>query len=345
MLLAGLAQSVELLAAAVALGDPFLGELARLDLLQDLLHRLLGGRRDDTRSTRDVAVLGGVADAVTHTGDALFVHEVDDELHFVQALEVRHLGLVTSLDQSLEPGLNERRETTAQHDLLTEQVGLGLFGEGGLDDAGAASADGRGVRQRNGLGVAGRVLFDGDESRNAAALGVGAAHEVAGTLRRDHDHVDTLRRTNALEADVEAVREGERLAGLHVLLDVRVVGGLLLGVGHGHHDDVGPLRGVGDRLHFETGGLGLGGRRRTFTQTDDHRDAALLQVERMSMALRSVADDRNLATLDDRDVAVGVVIHLCCHVQLAFPRTARRRASLSSLGRATRPVRWSSTMP
>jgi hypothetical protein len=66
----------------------------------------------------------------------------------VQALEVRHLGLVAGLDERLEPGLHQRGEAAAQHGLLAEQVGLGLLGEGGLDDAGAGAADGVGVRQR-----------------------------------------------------------------------------------------------------------------------------------------------------------------------------------------------------
>ena len=60
--------------------------------------------------------------------------------------------------------------------------------------AGAGAADGVGVGQGEVLGLAGGVLVDGDEARHAAALGVGAAHEVAGALGGDHDHVDALGR-------------------------------------------------------------------------------------------------------------------------------------------------------
>ena len=83
--------------------------LPRLDLVEDLLHLRLRRVGDDARPAGDVAVLGGVGDRVAHAGDALLVHEVDDELQLVQALEVGRLGLVAGLDERLEPGLHERR--------------------------------------------------------------------------------------------------------------------------------------------------------------------------------------------------------------------------------------------
>ena len=97
------------LAAAAALGDPLLGERAVLDLVEDASHLRLGLGVDDPRARGDVAVLGGVGDRVAHARDALLVHEVDDQLQLVQALEVRRLGLVARLDERLEAGLHERR--------------------------------------------------------------------------------------------------------------------------------------------------------------------------------------------------------------------------------------------
>ena len=47
---------------------------------------------DDPRAARVVAVLGRVGDRVAHPGQALLVHQVDDQLELVQALEVRHLA-------------------------------------------------------------------------------------------------------------------------------------------------------------------------------------------------------------------------------------------------------------
>src|SRR5829696_1619745 len=63
-LVAGLlgAHAVEALLAGAHLGDPLARELARLDLLEDVLHRLARLRADDASAARDVAVLGGVGD-------------------------------------------------------------------------------------------------------------------------------------------------------------------------------------------------------------------------------------------------------------------------------------------
>jgi len=75
------------------------------------------------------------------------------------------------------------------------------------------------------------------------------------------------------------------LAGLHVALDVLVVGCLLLGIWHGEHDDVGPLGCIGNALHGETCSLGLGCRGRTFAQTHYNLHTAFLEVERMGVTL------------------------------------------------------------
>ena len=54
-----------------------------------------------------VAVLGGVADRVAHVVQAAAIHQVDDQLQLVQALEVGDLRLVAGLDQRLEAGLDQ----------------------------------------------------------------------------------------------------------------------------------------------------------------------------------------------------------------------------------------------
>ena len=118
-----------------------LRELARLDVGEDLAHRLPDLGPDHARAAREVAVLGGVGDRVAHSGDALLVHQVDDQLQLVQALEVGQARVVSRLDQRLEAGLDELGGAAAEHRLLAEQVGLGLVLEGGLDHAGAHAAD------------------------------------------------------------------------------------------------------------------------------------------------------------------------------------------------------------
>ena len=188
-----------------------------------------------------VAVLGGVGDRPALLGDAALVHQVDDQLQLVQALEVGDLGLVAGLGEHLEAVLHQLRHAAAEHGLLAEQVGLGLLGERGLDAAGAQAADALGVGQREVPRLAGRVLLDGDEHRHAAALGVLAADQVARALRRDHRDVDTGRRLDVAEADVEAVPEEERVAVDQVRLDRLGVQLPLDVVGRQDHDQVGLL--------------------------------------------------------------------------------------------------------
>ena len=146
------AQPLELGPAGVVLGDPARGERAVLDLREDLLHRRADVVVDDPRAADVVAELGRVADAEAHEVEAAAVHQVDDELELVHRLEVGQLGLVAGLDERLEGHLDQRRRPAAQDRLLAEQVGLGLLGEGRLEDAGAGAAERPGVGQDAGAG-------------------------------------------------------------------------------------------------------------------------------------------------------------------------------------------------
>ena len=177
-------------------------------------------RVDDPRTGDVVAVLRGVRDRPALLGDAALDHEVDDELELVEALEVGDLGLVARLDERLEAVHHELAGAAAEHGLLTEEVGLGLLGEGRPDAAGAQAAD----RLAVGLGEvprrAGRVLLDGEEHGHAAAVDELATDDVTGALGRDHEHVDVGLGRDVTEADVEAVAEEQRRTGLEVGLDV-----------------------------------------------------------------------------------------------------------------------------
>ena len=115
---------------------------------EDLAHRRARLVGDDALAARVVAVLGRVGDRVAHPGQALLVHQVDDELELVEALEVGHLRVVAGLDERLEAGLDELRGAAAQHGLLAEEVGLGLVLERRLDHAAARAADALGVGER-----------------------------------------------------------------------------------------------------------------------------------------------------------------------------------------------------
>src|SRR3546814_14535858 len=119
----------------------------------------------------------------SHVGDAALIHQIDDQLHLVQALEIGHLGGVAGLDQRLVAGGDQRGEAAAQHNLLAEQIGLARFLDGRLDDAGAAAADGAGVGVTDIESGAGRMLMHRDKDRYAAALLVLPPDGLAGTVR------------------------------------------------------------------------------------------------------------------------------------------------------------------
>jgi hypothetical protein len=213
----------------------------------------------------------------------------------------------TGLGEGLEAVLHELRDAAAENSLLAEQVGLGLFGERGLDAAGAQAADGLGVRPGEIPGGAGRVLLDGDDDGNATAGLVLAANRVARALGGDEQHVDAGGRGDVAVADVEAVAEDERLALGEVGGDVVGVQVTLALVGREDDDDVGPCGGLGTGENGESGFFGLLLRLRAFLQPDDDLDTGVAEVLRVRVALRAVADDGDLLALDECEVGVFVV--------------------------------------
>ena len=113
--------------------------------------------------------------------------------------------------------------------------------------------------------------------------------------------------------DVEAVSEEQRITVLEIRLDVVFEDVGLRGVGRQQHDDVGPLGDLGGGVHVEAllGDLRPG--LRALLQPDLHLDARIAQAQRVRMALAAIADDADLAPLDDRQVRVVVIEHLNCH--------------------------------
>ena len=131
----------------------------------------------------------------------------------MQALEVGALGLIAGLDKGLESSLDKCADTAAKNGLLAEEVGLGFFLERGLEDSGARASDALEIAECESVGIAGRVLMDGDEAGNAAAFDEDFADTMAGSLGRGHAHVDACGWDDGLEVDVESVREEKQFAG------------------------------------------------------------------------------------------------------------------------------------
>ena len=105
------------------------------------------------------------------------------------------------------------------------------------------------------------------------------------------------------------MRKRQRRSLLDVRLDVFAVdlGDLL--VGQQDHDHVGLLHGVRHFGDFQAGLLDLGPARAALAQADHDLDARIVQVLRVRMALRAVADDGDGLALDQAQVAVFVVEH------------------------------------
>ncbi len=335
------AQPLEFLLPVVAvLLDPAVGPDALADVGEDAAHRLADVVVDDARPGGVVAELGGVGDRVAHVLQAALVHQVDDQLHLVQALEVGHLGLVAGLDQRLEAGGDQRADAAAEDRLLAEEVGLGLLGEGRLDDAGAGAAERLAVGKRILLRRAAGVAVDRQQARHADPFGEEFAQAVPGTLRRDHADIHAGGRVDLAEVDVEAVGEHQRLARPQVSGDRLVVDAALHLVRHDDHDRVGLGRGVGDAQHPQPLGLGLRAARAPLVQPHAHVDAAVAQVERVGVPLAAVADDRHALARQAPEVGVVVVVDRRRHpLLLVAPRppnfggsTAPQRLSAPGIG-------------
>ena len=107
--------------------------------------------------------------------------------------------------------------------------------------------------------------------------------------------------------------EGQGIARLEVGGDELLVDLGLGLVGGEDHDDVGLSRGLRHAHDLEAGFSRLLGGRGALAQSDAHIAAGVHEVERMRVALGSVADDGDLLALDDLGLAILVVIDGNCH--------------------------------
>src|SRR5438034_232500 len=73
----------------------------------DVPNRSSKAKAAHPQAAGEVAILGGVGDAVAHVVEPALIDQIDDELHLVDAFEVRHLRRIAGLDQGLESGLDE----------------------------------------------------------------------------------------------------------------------------------------------------------------------------------------------------------------------------------------------
>src|SRR5262249_47809725 len=173
-------------------------------------------------------------------------------------------------------------------------------------------------------GIAGDVLVHRHQHRDAGAALVFRAHGVAGSLGRDHHHVEIGARLDQVEMDVEAVREHERRTLLHVVGEVLAIDVGLQLVGREHHHHVRPFGGGGDVHDLELFALRLLHALRALAQRDGHvLDAGVAQVEPVGVTLPAVADDGDLLAFDQVDVGVAIVINAHGFLTPARPGVGR----------------------
>src|ERR1035437_9120667 len=312
VLLRGVTQLGEFLAALLVLFDPFLGELAVLDLLQHFFHRLAGFVSYNFFAAREVAVFCRVRNRVTHAAQPAFVDQVDDQLHLMDALEVGNLGSVAGRDQRLESFLHQRSQAAAEHRLFAEQVAFGFFFKGGLQHTGAGRTDAVRIAEREFARASAGILVNGQQRGDAAALGIDAAHQVTRTLGRDHDHIHILRRLDGLEVNGEAVREAENLSFVQMRLDGRFVEVGLGLVGRENLEPVGALGSLGRRQNGHAIGACLLGRAARGIEPDDDVVSAVTQVLRLGVSLGPVTENGDGFALEGGRIGI-VLIKDCGH--------------------------------
>ena len=296
--------------ARLVFGDEALGVFAALDGAQRFAHGLARRLGNHARPGDVFAIFGVVADGVIHVGDAAFINQVHDEFQLVQAFKIRHFGRVAGFHQGFKTGFDEFHGAAAKHGLFAKEVGFRFFAEGGFNNAGATAAIGHCIRQRHVARLAALVLIHGDELRHAAASGEGAAHGVAGRLGRDHPHVQIFARHDLPVMHVEAVGKGERRAFFDIGFNFVAVGGGDGFVRQQHHDHIGLCHGIAGFGHFQAGVFRFFPACAAFAQADDDFHAAVVEVERVGVALAAVTENGDSFALDEREVAIFIVKNL-----------------------------------
>jgi hypothetical protein len=121
---------------------------------------------------------------------------------------------------------------------------------------------------------------------------------VTGRLGRDHHNVEIVARRHLAVVNIETVRECERCAFFDIRGDFFTVDLRDMLVGHQHHHKICAFDCVSDLLYVKTGFSRFLPGRAITAQAHGHFDAGIMQVERMRVALRSVAHDGNFLPLD-----------------------------------------------
>ena len=120
------ANFIHLRFAGCAFRNEVLGKGSVLDVGEDPLHLRFGVGGDQTRTTDVVPVFRRIGDGVAHGGQTTLHHQVNDQLDFMQALEIGELRLIAGFHQGFEAGFDQLRET-ARREQPVHQRGQSRF--------------------------------------------------------------------------------------------------------------------------------------------------------------------------------------------------------------------------
>src|SRR5660397_128267 len=261
--------SVQHTAASRPLRIPKQSVPSTLDLFQYRSHLFTNPLIYDPRASRHVPVLSGLGHRVPHAADPVLMNQINYEFQLVQALEIGDLGLALTLWLRPDTSPNQLRSSSTQDCLLTEKICLCLLLESSLYDTGPGAADTLCVSQTHLLRLSCGVLMDGEKARHSSPVLIHPAHQVSGTLGRNHGYVHVVRRSDLPKVNIEPMGEHEHLAGLQVSA-YRIIIDLLLGlVGNENHYHVSALRGLSGSGYIQTHFFSPSPGGRILTQTTD----------------------------------------------------------------------------
>src|SRR5438445_450809 len=165
------------------------------------------------------------------------------------------------------------------------------------------------------------MQVDRDQLRHALALDVGAAHQVARPLGRDHGHVDLGVRLDLREVDREAMREHQHRSRLEVGFDRLAEELALSRVWGEHHDDRRLGDRFGDRHRAQAVRFDPLDRLAARVEADADVLTAVAKVQRVSASLAAVADHRHRLAKVGRAVALVMDLHAVLLITTGPERT------------------------
>ena len=209
----------------------------------------------------------------------------------MDTFKVCHFRFIACCYQCFKACCHQLANTAAQNCLFPKQVCFCFFLEGCFQNTCSACADCCCISQCKFFCLAGFILFYCNQAGNAAALCIQASYNMTGALRRYHGYIQIICGLNLAVMDVEAMREHQCVAFLHVLCNLVFVDSGSQFIGNQHHNYVACFRCFFDTQNLQTCCFCLCNVCRAGSQTYNNIYAAFLQVHGMGMTLAAKADD------------------------------------------------------